>query len=232
MVYKFIYLARRAADISRAEWPRTWKSHAIFASGFPALEASIGWLRYCNRIDTADFPGLSQDHDGVGIAGAETLEALNGTGFSPDDRALIDADELRVFDMLTRHFTWYCTESTVIDGPRGEVALFSFLARRPGHSADDFRARFSAHEGVAAAALSNHGKALRHAHNLPIGEPLPLFPFDGIAETWFADDASALAALADPDPALAPMSADRDSFCDPARSITVLTRTCHRWPRD
>jgi hypothetical protein len=44
MSYKLIYLARRAATVSREDWPRTWKSHAIFASQFPVLEAEIRWL--------------------------------------------------------------------------------------------------------------------------------------------------------------------------------------------
>ena len=51
MTAKLIYLARRAATVVRDDWPPTWRSHAVFASQFPALEANISWLRYCNRVD-------------------------------------------------------------------------------------------------------------------------------------------------------------------------------------
>ena len=57
MSYKLIYLARRAATVAREDWPRTWKSHAIFASQFPVMESEIRWLRYCNRIDVPMLEG-------------------------------------------------------------------------------------------------------------------------------------------------------------------------------
>ncbi len=44
--YKLVYLARRAKTVGREDWPRTWKSHAVFASQFPSMEASLNWLRY------------------------------------------------------------------------------------------------------------------------------------------------------------------------------------------
>ena len=61
MTYKLIYLARRAATVSRDDWPRTWKSHAIFASQFPVLESKIEWMRYCNRIDQPTLDGEPVD---------------------------------------------------------------------------------------------------------------------------------------------------------------------------
>src|SRR5262245_7094573 len=91
MTYKLVYLARRAATVAREDWPRTWKSHAVFASQFPVLEAKIDWMRYGNRAEI-DLPDISQAHDGVAVAAAETLEGLTGAGFSDDDRARIDAD--------------------------------------------------------------------------------------------------------------------------------------------
>ena len=49
MTCKLIYLARRASTVSREDCPRTWKSHSIFASQFPVLEAEISCVRYCHR---------------------------------------------------------------------------------------------------------------------------------------------------------------------------------------
>ena len=51
MPYKMLYLARRAATVSWEDWPRTWKSHAIFASQFPAMSGTIDWMRYTTRVD-------------------------------------------------------------------------------------------------------------------------------------------------------------------------------------
>ena len=80
-------------------------------------------MRYCNRIDAptldgelCDLPGLSTAHDGVAVAGGDSLEAMNGSFFSDDDRARIYEDERRVFDMLTPNFTYYCTEAVLRDG--------------------------------------------------------------------------------------------------------------------
>jgi len=215
---KLIYLARRAASVSREDWPHTWKSHAVFASQFPALETGIDWMRYCNRID-ADIPGLSSAHDGVAIAVGPSLAALNGSGFSAADRALIDHDELRVFDMLTPNFTFYCAGDVVRDGPLGEVALFRFLARRPGISAEVF-ADIWQRKGLPFPA------ATRIVRNRPLDGPLPLFPFDGIEEVWFATQADALSASS----ASVGVPATSE-WCDTARSVSVLTGVCHRWLR-
>jgi hypothetical protein len=238
MTYKLIYLARRAATVSRADWPRTWRSHAIFASQFPVLEAKIDWMRYCNRIDETmagdvaiGLPELSTEHDGVSIASSPTLDALDGGGFTREERALIDKDELRVFDMLTPHFSFYCVEEPLLDGKVGEVGLFRFLARKPGISRADFEARWlGEHARIARAAVEADGTIGRYAHNRSLGDPLPLFPFDGISECWHATVEDAAAALEGA--AMAPLIKDLPAFCDMERSVTVLTRVCHRWPKD
>lgn len=222
MAIKLIYLARRAATVAREDWPRTWKSHAVFASQFPVLEAKIEWMRYCNRIDGANLPGVSSAHDGVAIAASDSLEGLNGAGFSDEDRVLIDQDELRVFDMLTPNFTWYCEETQVQDDIAGEAAIFRFLMAKEGVAADDFHARWNDLE-------DRPNGALRHVHNRPLHASLPLFPFAGIAESWFNTEADAVAALKSP----APEHPARglSGFCDLGNSVTLITKTCHRWPK-
>jgi len=212
---KLVYLARRAATVAREDWPRTWRSHAIFASQFPVLEAKIDWMRYCNRIDGLALPGLSDGHDGVAVAASDSLEGLNGAGFSAGDRALIDADELRVFDRLTPQFTWYCEELPERDGPLGEVCLWSFLKARDGLDRAEFQRLWLARPPETPAL------ATRQACNRPLGERLPQFPYDGIVETWFADEAGMIAAGL---PGL-------PDSCDPAGSTMVATRVCHRWPK-
>ena len=140
MTYKLLYLARRARTISWADWPRTWKSHAIFASQFPAMSGTFNWLRYTTRVDDptlGDLP-VSNKHDGVCVAEAPELDTFYGRSLSPEHRALIDQDELRVFDRYVPEFSFYCTESRVVDGPLGEAAIFRFLRRRADVSRDAF----------------------------------------------------------------------------------------------
>lgn len=232
--YKLIYLARRAAGVARADWPRTWRSHAIFASQFPVLEAKIDWMRYCNRIDDPEVEGLSGvsiDHDGVSVASSPTLDALNGSGFSKEERAQIDEDELRVFDRLTPDFSFFCTEQLLRDGPPLEVGLFRFVPRKPGLSREDFAERWQGeHAKVAGAVADALGNVNRYALNLSIGE-LPVdFPFDGISECWHVDRDEAVQALCDP--AVVTLTDDLAEFCDIDRSVTMLTRISHRWPKN
>lgn len=231
--YKLIYLARRAATVARADWPRTWRSHAIFASRFPVLEARIDWMRYCNRIDDAEvagMPGISTAHDGVSVASSPTLDALNGGGFSKDERALIDQDELRVFDRLTPDFSFFCTEQLLRNGPPLEIGVFRFVPRKPGMSREAFAERWQGkHADIAVEVADALGNVNRYAQNLSIDQPPPDFPFDGISECWHADLDQAVKALGDP--ALALLTGDMAGFCDIDRSVTMLTRISHRWPK-
>jgi len=238
MSYKLIYLARRAKTVARGDWPKTWKSHAIFASKFPVLEAEIRWLRYCNRIDVpmldgepADLPFLTAEHDGVAIAGSPTLEGISGAGFTPEDRALIDEDELRVFDMLTPNFTFFTQETLVKHGKLGEAALFHFLPRAEGLTREDFTARYRESHGESAKELVKSIPGLsKAALNHPVNDPLPLFPFDGISEFWFASADDAVRAISDG--AFDPLAQNLAGITDLSRSISILTAPCHRWPKD
>ena len=238
MSYKLIYLARRAKTVAREDWPRTWRSHAIFASKFPVLEAEIRWLRYCNRIDLpmldgkpVDLPMLTTAHDGVAIAASPTLEGISGAGFTPADRALIDEDELRVFDMLTPNFTFFTQETVLNDGKLGEAALYHFLPRAQGLSRAEFDTRYREGHAAAAIPLLDAIPGLsRAALNHPVNDPLPLFPFDGISEFWFAGAEDAVRAIAGG--ALEPLNGRLAHIADLSRSILILTSVCHRWPKD
>jgi hypothetical protein len=233
--YKLIYLARRAKTVSREDWPRTWRSHAIFASQFPVLEAEIDWLRYCNRVDQpslggrpVELPELSTAHDGVAVAASASFESITGGGFSAADQARIDEDERRVFDMLTPHFTFFNTETVLKDGPLGQAALFRFLPRGEGLDRDAFTARYR--EGHAAAArpvVRAIPGLVRAALNHPVNDPRPLFPFDGISEYWFATAEDAVSALSEG--RFDAVSRDLEAFCDLDRSVLMLTSVCHRW---
>jgi len=232
-MYKLIYLARRNPAVSREDWPETWRSHATFANKFAFVANDITYSCYCNRIDhptlegrNVDLPGLSQDHDGVALGVSHTVETLQGGGFSSEERDLIDKDELRVFDMLTPNFSFYCTETVLKDGRYGEYGIFRFLARKPDLSPKEFEARFNGkHAEIASGALD--GSVVRYAHNRPIHDPLPLFPFDAIVDCWFPSEDDAVRALLDP-----AIAQDLERFCDTDRSVTMLTHAFRRRDQD
>jgi len=236
MAWKMLYLARRAQDVAWADWPRTWKSHAVFASQFPAMDGTIDWMRYTTRIDEAilgpalaDLP-VSTAHDGVSVAEAQDLDTFLGRGFTPEQRALIDQDELRVFDRLTPEFSFYCTENRPVPGPLGEAVVFRFLKRREGVSREEFAADLRGRHAVACAASANAIGVTRWAQNFTIDAPPPAFPFEAIDEAWFATPEDAARAVSEP--AMAAVVAGLSAVVEPAATITMLTRPTHRWPRE
>jgi hypothetical protein len=231
MPYKMLYLARRAPSVAWEDWPRTWKSHAIFASQFPAMSGTIDWMRYTTRVDDpalGDLP-VSTEHDGVSVAEAPELDTFLGKGFTPEQRELIDQDELRVFDRYTPDFSFYCTETRVLDGPVGEAAVFRFLRRKAGVSREAFEAHLQGEYARLCAQAAETLGAQRWALNATLDAPPPAFPFEAIDECWFATVEDAARALTTP--AMLRLTEDLATVCEVGRNITMLTRPTHRWPK-
>lgn len=231
MAYKMLYLARRARTVSWADWPRTWKSHAIFASQFPAMSGTIDWMRYTTRVDDPTLGELpvSTAHDGVSVAEAPLLETFYGKGFSAEQRKLIDQDELRVFDRYTPEFSFYCTESRVLDGPLGEAAVFRFLRRKAQIPRDVFESHLQGGYARLCKQAAGSLGAQRWALNLTVDTPPPDFPFEVIDECWFATPKDAAGALRSA--AMLQLTDSLAKLCDVERNITMLTRPTHRWPK-
>jgi EthD domain len=236
---KLIYLARRAPGISREEWPRAWKSHAIFASQFPAIEARLEWLRYGNRVDQpmldgvpVDLPMLSAAHDGVANVNSGKKGAPRGASAAdPEIRAALDTDERRVFDTLVAEFSFSCEEEPLLEGLPGGAALYIFLPPAPGLTTADFLARYEgAHAELVRGVLPSLGGLARYGHNRVIEAPPPRFPFAAISEIWFANPDDAVRALNQG--ALAPVLSDLATFADMAGAVILLTNPCHGWPKD
>lgn len=235
MEYKLIYLARRADTVRAEDWPRTWRSHAVFASTIPVIGASLNSLFYCCRVlaptlegEAFAAPGASQDYDGVAVVASSALESLSGL-LTPEDQARIDEDELRVFSTLTPRFSFYCKESLVHGGPHGQGAVIRFLAPRDGVAPEAFLSRWNGRHAEIAKAAADAGGASRHVHDELAKPPPPGYPFAGIAETWFATPEEAGRSLVSE--AFAPAREDLAEFCDLDRSVTMLTYVSHRWPK-
>lgn len=233
-MYKLLYLARRNPNVSREDWPETWRSHSKFAGQFPGLRSGMKWSRYCNRIDkptvggkAVDLPGVSVEHDGVAVCCSEVLELLQGGAFTTKQRALIQADELRVFDRLTPDFSYHCLETVVRDGVIGEAGVFRFLVRQPDIPKIVFRERFlGQHAQAVKGAIDKLGAVTRYTLNTPLHRPLPFFPFDAISECWYASVDDAVRSLHDGQ--FAAVERDLQEFCDVPKGVVMLTDICNK----
>lgn len=229
---KLVYLARRNPGINRVEWPRTWRSHAIFASQFAVAGSRIDWMRYCNRIErpeldgaAVDLPIVSTAHDGVALIN----NGPNEPSLSPlpdDVRNALDTDELRVFDRLVTNFAFPCVETSILDGLPGKAAIFVFLPETPG-----LKARLDGnHADVVRAALPALAGVTRYAHNHAMKVPAAPFAFSAIVEMWFETPDHAVRALSQG--ALDPVLADLGTFANMANAVVMLTSPCHAFPKD
>jgi hypothetical protein len=231
MTYKLIYLARRNPNVAWEDWPSTWRSHAEFVGQLGWIAGYLEYLFYCCRMGEAPAGevGVASEHDGVAIVASRELRNLSdSSGTPPEIRARIDDDERRVFDMLTPEFSFYCSETEIRAGPHGTAAVVDFLVRKPGLSRSDFVTRWGGqHAELERSCGEVFGAVTRCVHNELILEPPPRFPFDGIVETWFASADDAERSLVDR--RLDPIRQDRHEFCDPERSVTMLTSVCHSW---
>ncbi len=237
MDFKLIYLARRNPSIRAEDWPRTWRSHAVFVSQFPTVSASVGSLFYCTRVrepmlNGAPFepPGAAVDYDGVAVVSSASADTLLRADMSPETRAKIDQDELRVFSSYTPSFSFHCKELQVHGNAAGPAAVIRFLARKAGSSRDAFLAHLSGrHMDVARHSADAARTVTRHVHNDVTSEPPAGYPFDSITETWFASTDDAVHSFVDE--AFAPLVEDLPVFCDMTQTVTMLTSVVHRWPR-
>jgi len=236
MDYKSIYLARRNPSCSAEDWPRHWRSHAVFCSQFPAIGAPISSLHYCSRqlrptLNGVPFdpPGVA-DYDGVAIVASQSADSVSGRSLPRDLRDKVDQDERRVFRTLTPNLTFLSEEVLVLGGKPGKAAVIRFLSRNAGSSREEFLARLGGvHADLAKTAVDVAGTVTRYVHNRLREDPPKGHPFDSIVETWFAsaeDAAQSLVAHA-----FAPLMKDIAAFCDMKQTVTMLTYVTHAWPR-
>ena len=236
MDYKMIYLARRNPSCKAEDWPRHWRSHAVYCSQFPAIGAPISSLHYCSRqlkptLDGAPFdpPGVA-NYDGVAVVASKSADSFSDYDLPRDLRDKIDVDETRVFSTLTPNFTFLSEETLVLGDKPGSAAVIRFLSRHAGGSREDFLGHLGgAHADIARQATQAAGTVTRYVHNRLRKDPPKGFPFDAIVETWFASPEDAARSLVDE--AFAPLLKDLAAFCDMKQSATMLTYVTHSWPR-
>jgi len=171
-----IYLTRRNPSIVEEDWPRTWRSHAVFVGGL-GIGGPIELMLYCSRVFGVDAPGLNTDYDGVALLRYATIEDTVRE-LPSDVQEQVDRDELRVFEKNIPGVTVYA-EQTVATGadPSGFVVL-----RFYGDGAE-----------VGEAAAS----ALRFVRSDVYGDRPEGSEFATITENWFETPEQALATVGD-----------------------------------
>jgi hypothetical protein len=234
--YKMIYLAKRNPSCAPEDWPKLWRSHPREMSQYPVIGSYIEKLSYCARVldprldgEPFDPPGVSRDYDGVAVVSSPSPD-MHEINFPPEVYEKVLADERRVFSTTVENFAMKNREVLTLGDVRGPAAVIRFLARRPGLSHPAFVDRWTALDAGPAEAALAAGRITRHVRNAIVAEPPPGYDYDATSETWFASEADAVRAFADP--ALAPLVTGLPDICDPARCVTMLTHVVFRLPRE
>ena len=169
-----IYLTRRNPSIAEEDWPRTWRSHAVFV-GSLGLGGPIELMLYCARIYGADAPGLNTDYDGVALLRyAAREETIWDT--PPEIQSQIDRDELRVFERNIPEVRVYTEQTEATGADPSDFVVLRFFG-------DD--------DEVTGA----RGSAVRFARNDVYGDRPEGYEFAAVTETWFESEDQALASI-------------------------------------
>lgn len=229
MDYKLIYLAKRNPTVAAEDWPRTWRSHAVFASQFGTVGSRFSRVLYCSRVLGAAAPAVSTLYDGVAIISYAGRDGIHDA-LPPEVRAAIDRDELRVFSTNVPAFSFHAEEVLVHGGAPTKAAVIRFLSRKAGTWPAAFFDRWAnANAAVAIGVCEKSGLVRRYVHNRLIEPAPPGYPFEAISEQWFDDADAAERSIVDPQ--FNPIAEDLAEFCDLEKSVTLLTYVSHRWPR-
>lgn len=174
MAFKEIYLTRRNPAVSEQDWPRTWRSHAVFVGGL-GLGGPIELMLYCARLYGADAPGLNTDYDGVALLRyAAREETIWDT--PPEIQSQIDQDELRVFERNIPGVRVYAEETQAMGAGPSDFVVLRFFG-------DD--------DPVSEAAAST----VRFVQNDVYGDRPEGYEFAAITESWFDTEEEALASV-------------------------------------
>lgn len=127
---KLIYLAQRRPDMTREQFIARWRQHGLLGMSKPRW-ANIARYVHCDVLDAGtEFPGISNDYDGVGLIWHKSQEARSAHRADVSSQREMEADERETFREPVVNFcllaeeieTIYARE--LIENP---VKLFRFL---------------------------------------------------------------------------------------------------------
>jgi hypothetical protein len=194
---KTIYLAKRNPDTSYEEFVANWRQHAVLSGSFSEVGRRFDSVIQCKRVldDLDEDLGLTQEFDGANLLGLFSLfDAVDV--YNQEGIPTLRVDERRVFSDYVSESSMTGVEHVLLDGERGEVVVLELVRRRPG---TDLRSFLLSWTGDYARAVMSSApfrtQVRRYVHNLIVLPTPPGWGYDGVAEYWFSDVASASAYL-------------------------------------
>jgi hypothetical protein len=194
---KTIYLAKRNPNSTYEEFVENWRAHAVLSGSFPEVGRRFDSVIQCKRVvdDLAEELGLTQEFDGANLLGLTSLfDAVDV--YNQDGIPTLRVDEKRVFSDYVSESSLTGVELVLLDGQRGQVVVLELVRRRPGTNLTAFLLAWSGAYARAVMASAPFGEHVRrYVHNQIVLPTPPGWGYDGIAELWFDDVASASAYL-------------------------------------
>jgi hypothetical protein len=196
---KTIYLAKRNPNTSYEEFVANWRRHAVLSGSFPEVGRRFDSVIQCKRVlaDLAGDLGLTQEFDGANLLGLTSLfDAVDV--YNADGIPTLRADEKRTFSDYVSESSMTGVEHVLLDGERGQVVVLELVRRRPGIDLSSFLLSWTGEFARAVMSGAPFGAHVRrYVHNQIVLPTPPGWGYDGIAELWFDDIASASAYLRD-----------------------------------
>lgn len=196
---KTIYLAKRNPGTSYDEFVANWRQHAALSGSFPEVGRRFDSVIQCKRVlsDLADDLGLTQEFDGANLLGLRSLfDAVDV--YNQEGIPALRIDEKRVFSDYVSESSMTGVEQVLQEGERGQVVVLDLVSRRPGTDLRSFLLSWTGDYAQAVMSSATFGLHVRRYVHTQIVLPTPPgWGYDGIAELWFDDIASAASYLRD-----------------------------------
>jgi hypothetical protein len=197
---RLIYIARRNPAYGHEQWVGRWRDHWALAASQPEIEATRRYIQCEILFDAATPP-----RDGIAITEYRSPGARRAIRSATGFRAVMQADERRVFDRLVVETMLIARHHVIHGAGAGPFKVVRFVTRGPGLSREEFLHAWRAEYAPGAAAspdllgyAQDHPLEQDHPseQDHPLEQDHPTEPdgsstwslaADGVEEFWFAD---------------------------------------------
>lgn len=132
-VVRVNYLARRNSRFTHDAWVRRWRQHWRLAASQPRSQTVRRYIQ-CEVVYDQESPA----HDGAASSEYYSPDAQTANRTDADYHAIMQRDELQVFDRLIEECS-FIGEHSLVSGPGvGPYKILRYLRRAPHVSEDAF----------------------------------------------------------------------------------------------
>lgn len=182
-----MYIASRHPKLSLPAFRARWRQHGALAMSQPRW-VNVKRYVHCDRLEEISLPGLSGDHDGVGMLWYRSPAHRAAHVAATTTQAIMVEDERETFSDLIANSRVLVAEHVVIPGDYAPLKLTQFIWRSEPTSATSFSDRWQQQQAERTESL--RGLAERYVVNTPMppenDKPWGL-SCDVIEELWFKD---------------------------------------------